>query len=497
MTVKVNRILLIDVEFDKQEGKKNSLQGSALTNHPLGLMYLKSAVNHAFKNIEVRIIHTVTLNDTQHDIGEILDDFMPDMVGLRSLSLFMEQFSNVARLVRKRRPEACLVGGGPYPSASPEMVLEDGLVDLVVIGEGEESFVQLLETIIKTQTLPLTLAGTAVLDGGKTRINPAFPLIADIDTITFPDYDSVNLEEYHGLYNHSYLSASDCAFIMGSRGCPYKCFYCHDNFGKRIRRRSAKNVVEEMKALVHSKGVGDFVFVDDTFNLRPSLGKETLRLIAKELPGIKLHFPNGLRADVFDDEYIDLFEKAGTVTMAMAIETATPRIQRIIGKNLDIDKAVKTIMAASQRFIMRVFFMVGFPSETIEEARNTLELAKKMVHVTEPMLSIMRVYPSTPIYDMLKPTPEQAKILERQSSHALVQGLFDDPQFYGDIFSEEMVPLRSNDIKGFQVEWLKNVVMHKERIRTSAQVVKKCLNDEDARSYYQYVYGTPRFSDDV
>ncbi len=497
MIAKVDRIALIDVEFDKEEAARNRSHGSALTNHPLGLMYLKSAVARHLPDVEVLIIHTATIKSVQAELGGILEKFKPDLVGLRSLSLFMAQFTNAAHLIRKLYPEMFLIGGGPFPSASADTVLEQGLVDLVVIGEGEEVFVELIKSIKKNKQLPTNLAGTAVLEGGKLKINPPHPLIQDVDGIAFPDYDSIDLENYRGLYNHSYISAADCAFLLGTRGCPYKCFYCHDNFGKRLRRRSAENVVEEMRRVYESKGVDDFIFVDDVFNLKPTLGKETLRLIAKELPGVKLHFPNGLRADVFDDEYIDLFVKAGTVSMAMAIESATPRLQKLTGKNLDIDKAVESILETSKHVVMRVFFMVGFPTETLDEAMNTLKVAEKMIHVVEPMLSILRVYPNTPIYDMLQPDSAQTRLLEEQSSQSAVSGLYEDPQFYGDFFSRDKVPMTSKEIKIFQTQWVRKVVMNKERIRTSRNVIRSLLKPEQVESYYEYVYGSSKFTDQI
>ena len=253
-------------------------------------------------------------------------------------SVCQKQYQEIAEVVRKVRPKAVVVGGGPYTSASYEDILNRQIVDIAVIEEGEVTFVELISRLREDAVIPTDVHGTAVLVEGAVRMNPKRMLVADIDSLPFPDYEQVDLDSYSGFSNHAFQSANECAFIYSSRGCPYRCYYCHEALVKTVRRRSPENVVLELEEHYHRRGIKNFVFADDIFNVPKKIGKEILHQVIDRLPGVSLNFPNGLRADQLDDEFLDLLEKAGTVHMALAVETASPRLQKVVGKNLKIEK---------------------------------------------------------------------------------------------------------------------------------------------------------------
>ena len=389
-------------------------------------------------------------------------------------------------------PSVFLVGGGPYPSSS-YLEIVGSHVDLVVIGEGEKTFVELIEKLNETQTLPINLIGTAVWLDGQVKKNEGRPVLENLDELPFPDYGLIDTSDYQGIYNLANLSTQTCAFIESSRGCTYKCYYCHAALSKTVRRRSAHLVIEEMAEHYHKRGLRDFVFVDDIFNVPKKIAKDILRRIIKNFPDATLNFSNGLRADRLDDEILDLFEEAGTVQMSLAFETATPRLQKLIVKHLDIPKAVEMTEKASRRFIVRTLFMVGFPTETMEEAEATIRLSKGLTYVAEPGLSIVRVYPGTPLFDALNPTPEEARLIEEQTSTALSSHYMDEPSFYGDYFSIEKVPIRGRDCQNIRWGWVRDIVHNKERIRNSHTILEKHLNQEQILTFYRNLYQKPDF----
>jgi radical SAM superfamily enzyme YgiQ (UPF0313 family) len=487
----IKRILLIDADLFGD----TFCSSIYFTHHPIGLLYLASFAKQKFPEIEFRVFHTVTSNDPLKSIESLMADFKPDMVGIRSLSFAKEGFRLAAEKVRELSPSIPILGGGPYASTAYNDILTAGQIDVAVIGEGEETFAELITHYSISQTTPLTIKGTAVLEHGKLKLNPMRPYIMDLDSLPFPDYSFVNLNDYKGIKNQALQDDSKCVFIMATRGCHYDCFFCHQIFGRRIRRRSPENVVAEMRQHVEKRGVDNFVFVDDTFNVPMPEAKETLALIIKELPNVKLNFPNGLRADHIDDEMLDLFEQAGTVEIALAVETAVPRLQKFIGKHMDIHKAEKAIHAASKRFVTRTLFMVGFPTETYEEAMETIKYAESFDYVAQPMLSVLRIYNNSKVFDFLDPTEEQYKAISEQEKNLFHLGMFENIKFYGDFFSKEKVPLKTPDLKELISYWMRNVNFNHNRIQKSYQVLSKHFDKEKILEYYSNVFDKPKFNE--
>jgi radical SAM superfamily enzyme YgiQ (UPF0313 family) len=135
-------------------------------------------------------------------------------------------------------------------------------------------------------------------------------------------------------------------------------------------------VLDQMEWLVREYGVREFMVVDDIFNFEPERAKEICRGILSRGLDVHLQFPNGVRGDRFDEELVVLMKKAGTHFMAIAIETVSEKFQKLIRKNLKIDRALQTIHWVNRHNIeVSGFFMIGFPGETVEEVQKTLDFA--------------------------------------------------------------------------------------------------------------------------
>ena len=189
--------------------------------------------------------------------------------------------------------------------------------------------------------------------------------------------------------------------LFTSRGCPYLCNYCHDIFSKNFKFQSADRVLQEIELLYEKHGVTEFHIVDDIFNLHKPRLKKIMHEVHKRWPGkIQFAFPNGVRADIIDEDVLDDLKLGGTYAMSVAIETATPRLQELIEKHLDIEKTHWVIEQADKRGIMvNGFFMLGFPTETPEELQATVNFALSS-RLTAAAFFTVIPQPGTPMYQL-------------------------------------------------------------------------------------------------
>jgi anaerobic magnesium-protoporphyrin IX monomethyl ester cyclase len=176
-------------------------------------------------------------------------------------------------------PNVFLIGEGPYPSSS-YLEIVGSYVDLAVIGEGEKTFVELIGSLNKNKTLPVNLVGTAVLVDGKIKKNESRPVLENIDELPAPNYDLIDVKDYVGIYNLANLGTDKSAFIESSRGCTYKCYYCHAALSKTVRRRSADLVIEEILTFysnLYQKPDFDQQRLDQWLNFADQNAKDTVR----------------------------------------------------------------------------------------------------------------------------------------------------------------------------------------------------------------------------
>ena len=166
--------------------------------------------------------------------------------------------------------------------------------------------------------------------------------------------------------------------LFTSRGCPYKCIYCHDIFAKQFRAHSAERVVEELEYLNKYFGLKDFEFYDDTFNFDKDRTRRICDLIVEKGLKINLYFPNGLRSDRLEKDIVEKMAKAGTKVMCFAIETVSERLQKLLRRNLKFENINNMIQVAVKNGIhAEGFFMLGHPTETKQEMMATIDFAVK------------------------------------------------------------------------------------------------------------------------
>jgi radical SAM superfamily enzyme YgiQ (UPF0313 family) len=346
--------------------------------HPLGILMVAAAARERGHG-DLHLLDMKVEDWTPEACVRELERLRPDVVGLSAMTYEAGCMHAVARLVKERLPDAVVVCGGPHPSVADADVMADPAVDFVVRGEGELVFADLLDELGAGTTDFGHVDGLGWRRGTEVVRNPDRPPPADLDAMPFPAWDLIDHAKYYTVPRGGVIYAHrEFATMFSSRACPWRCTYCHNSYGKTFRERSAEHVLAEIDLLVTRHGVRELVFMDDIFNFRPERAKAIALGLVERDYGLALTFPNGFRGDILDEELVDLLVKAGMYRCMIAVESAVPRIQKVMRKNLKVDRVERIVEHTARRGVMvHGAFMLGFPTETREEMEATIRWAAR------------------------------------------------------------------------------------------------------------------------
>jgi len=333
----------------------------------------EEAIFHQRSNAQKRYFEAI--NNDGHpvwkEIRQTLAEFKPDIVGISVLTVETASALKISKICKAYDAGIQVVWGGIHPSFKPGQVLGYDPVDIVVKGEGEMTFLDVCQHIQAGATDFTAIPGISFKKDGKVVHNPPRPLIKDIDSIPFP---AIHLMLYPESFNFKSIGS-----MIVSRGCPWRCTFCSSRlfWEKRVRLRSPENIVREIKALNEKYNVNYIMFWDDSF----SFNKEMVLKYCKSFADadLKVRWRTATRADLVDDEVLYWMKKSGCVKIEIGVESGSPRMQKIIKKDIDnqiVKKAFRLIKA--NNIATGAFFMAGFPDETEEDMDMTLSLMKEI-----------------------------------------------------------------------------------------------------------------------
>ncbi|KPK05342.1 MAG: hypothetical protein AMS20_06765 [Gemmatimonas sp. SG8_28] len=388
------RILLVDVSNVTLDTTVDMLE------YPIGLLYVGTALKDAYGDrIDLRIESYEHKAGGMARLEALLSAWRPDLLGLRSLTMGRGPLHEIARLAKQRYGVGVAVAGGPHASDNPHDVLANEAFDGAVVGEGERTAVELVGRLLAGESLD-GIPGLARRVDGGVALQPR-AVIEALDELPIPDYALIDfLGINRGHVDFSFRRNVKHANLFTSRGCPYRCLYCHQVFGKRMRAHSAERVLEEVKRLHDGWGITHFQIIDDIFNLDRDRAMTFYDLVVREGLKLVISFPNGLRGDRVDDEMVDAMWDAGVRYISYAIETGSPRIQKLIQKNMNLDRIRRAIERSTAKGIVcKGYFMLGFPTETEEEALQTIQFANDSDLVLAMFFTVV-YFPGTPLYKL-------------------------------------------------------------------------------------------------
>ena len=370
---------------------------------PLGLLSLIAVLRRHFPDqFEVQLVEQALYDLSIDQVRQRLRDFSPEIVLFSCLSVEANEMRELAAISKSLFPQVPVWMGGPHASVFFDWELKTGNVDAVCIGEGEATFVEMIRAWLEGKPQD-DVAGLALLRGGEPILTPPRPPIEDLDSLPLPAWDMIDFQKYAlQISMNAFVKNAPWSLFFTSRACPFQCLYCHSIFGKKVRKRSVENVMSELELLYHRFGVREIHIVDDIFNLDLPGAKAICDEIVRRKLKLAIAFPNGLRGDRMDRELIQKLKAAGCYSITYAIETASPRLQKLIRKNLDLDKVREIIRWTDEEgLITQGFFMLGFPGETREEMSQTVSFALESRLMRAWFFTVV-VYPRTGLFDLAR-----------------------------------------------------------------------------------------------
>jgi|GEM_PF-481376 len=349
---------------------------------PHGIMYLK-ALLHKDKKHEADVIDFRMLSGPDEYKQKLLDGRY-DIVGVSCLSPSRDYGVMAGKIAKEMG--LITLAGGIHASVAPDDFISTGYFDCIIIGEAEKSFFEVLDIIENGKELP--------------RIYKTINYVENLDELPFP------ATAYLPSYKNAFDINGRMAGIIGTRGCPGRCKYCWPNqlimYGsKRIRRRSPKNIIDEMLYLKNNFSIRTIAFYDDTF----TWDKAWLREFTAYIKNIKkggIRLPTisvNARADIFDEEIAELLKEAGCIGAWFGFESGSPRILKIINKGCTLEQNIRAAMICKEaKLDLNANMLVGIPGETEED----YVLSYKFLEKTKPFnvrYNILTPYPGSAFYN--------------------------------------------------------------------------------------------------
>ncbi|MBF0169867.1 MAG: B12-binding domain-containing radical SAM protein [Nitrospinae bacterium] len=338
------------------------------------------------------------------DIARHVAETKPDLFGLTVTTENRFDAFDVARAVKRVRPETTVVLGGPHCTATALDTLSHiPEVDMVVSGEGEVTVVELARAIEAggRATDLARIDGLSFRDGGRIVTNGLRGKLPDLNVLPMPARHLEDMAAYNFFVDVPGRGKLPAANIMTSRGCPFDCNFCATptNWGRKVRGVSPERVLEEIEHCMDRYGVQAIWFYDDTLNYNPKRLETICDLMIERK--LNLSWFCEVRVDALERPLFDKMVEAGLFHFGFGVESANERICRdIIGKKATLQQAIDVIDWANEaKITANPFFIFSHPTETWEEALQTLEFAESLRGRAQCSMAILHVYPSTELWD--------------------------------------------------------------------------------------------------
>lgn len=375
------KVLLINPPYSSSKYKFIGLVAP-----PLGIAYIAAVLEKG--GIDVRIIDAPAVDMDYETIKSEVESYSPNLVAITAVTPTIGSALKVAEISKKACPGALIAMGGYHPTFTYQELLKNDYVDLVVIGEGENTLLELAQALDSRQDIS-KVKGIAF----KTFKTSSRGIIEDLDTIPFPARHLLPMDDYK-IMNMKFTIGT----LISGRGCPYHCSFCASSamHGHKLRLRSSENVVDEMEHLIQDHHAEILAFMDDTF----TLNKKRVYDICDDMKerGIDNYWGCTARVDTISEDLLKKMKDAGCITLFLGVESSDQQSLDELNKRITVDKIKKTFELTKKHGVRTIASVaLGMPGDTRKSIENTIKFVKSL----EPnyaIFSLATPYPGTDFY---------------------------------------------------------------------------------------------------
>lgn len=354
---------------------------------PLGLAYVAAVLERA--GHQVQVIDAIADALSRTDVASRIRSFGPKLVGITAMTPTFRGAQEAAMIAKAEG--ALTVVGGVHMAMFARETLSYDYIDYGIIGEGEEAVVELAAALESGSSVE-GIEGLAYKRSHGEIVVGRERIVRDLDALPFPAFHLLPMKKYSSI-----IGLHPVTTMMGSRGCPYKCTFCYKTpSDKQYRRRSPRNIVDEMVYLQRNYGVKEIMFYDD---LMP---QQYTRELCEEIisRGVKIAWETPQRVNLVNAELLHLMKRAGCRVLRYGVEQGDPMQMQLVEKRISIDQVKRVFQWTRDAGIDAfAYFIIGYAFETPATMRATIELAKAL-NPRFVMFTKATPLPGTPLMDM-------------------------------------------------------------------------------------------------
>ena len=327
----------------------------------LAVRYLEKAVIDILSKDDIKVNEFTINNNADYIISEIYN-YNPDVLCFSCYIWNMDMINYITRHIKKIMPEVIIVLGGPEVSfETEELMKENDTIDIVVIGEGEDTFKELIKALKDNEDYSL-IDGLAFRAKGQIIYTDIRKGLPSMDKLPFP-------------YGEEELDSDKIVYYESSRGCPFNCQYCLSSSVTGVRFLPIDRVKNELKYFI-DQGVRQVKFVDRTFNAKKSYAMEIMKFILNNHTG-KTNFHFEVTADLLDKDTLDFLSKVpvGLFQFEIGVQSTNEKTLEIIDRHVDFEKLSNVVKRISQgrNIHQHLDLIVGLPEEDYFSFRKSFD----------------------------------------------------------------------------------------------------------------------------